>query len=170
LIKTKSKDHDKLVAGIIQRLSEADSPDDIIMDICQKTGCSWPEAEGLVNRVREEQAVKITQKQMPWLMGVALFFFVAGLLLTGYGVYGFVAAVVAQHGEMVPHDITWYFMPILEKGIDPASAFQPAIYPYFMLVVGVLFSPFSALVSGIAMIFGSLFGMREAWSTLLNRE
>ena len=61
-------DHDDLVAGIIKRLSNADDPDDIILDICQKTGCSWSEAEGLVKLVQEKDEFQITEKQMPLLV------------------------------------------------------------------------------------------------------
>jgi hypothetical protein len=163
-------DHDELVAGIIKRLSDSDDPDDIIMDICQKTGWSWSEAEGLVNRVREEDELKITQKQMPILVGVAFFIFAAGLVLTGYGLYAIVTTLAVHQGDLGPRDITSYIMPVIEKGIDPASALQPAVFPYFNLIVGFILSPISALLFGIAMILGSLLGLRDAWSVLLNRK
>jgi hypothetical protein len=163
-----SKEHAELVAGIVKRLSQADDPDDIILDICQRSGYSWAAAESLVHYIREDQAPQITQKQMPFLIGVALFVFTAGLILTGYGVYAILSAALAARGELVPRDLTWYFMPVLEKGVHPADAFQPAIFPYLNLIVGMALSPISALLFGLCMIFGSLLGMRDAWSTLLN--
>jgi hypothetical protein len=161
--------HDDLVAGIVKRLSDADDPDDIILDICQETGLSWSEAEGLVNHIQEKDDLQITEKQMPLLIGVAFFVFAAGLILTGYGLYAIATTLTANTGDLGPPDITSYILPVIEKGVDPASALKPAIFPYFNLILGFMLSPFSALLFGVAMIFGSLFGMRDAWSNLLNR-
>ncbi len=36
-----SMDQDDLVASIVKRSNNADDPDDILLDIGQKTGCSW---------------------------------------------------------------------------------------------------------------------------------
>jgi len=162
-------DHNELVAGILKRLSDEDDPDDIILDICQKTGISWPEAERLVRQVQEKDEHEITQRQMPLLIGIAFFTFAAGLVLSGYGVYAIITSVTANRGDLAPRDITSYFMPVIERGVDPASALQPAVFPYFNLIVGFFLSPFSALLFGAAMIAGSLVGMREAWSKVLNR-
>jgi hypothetical protein len=163
------KDHDELVAGIVKRLSEADDPNDIILDLCQKTGCIWSDAEALVHRVQEEEKFQITKKQMPLLTGMALFVFVTGLVLTGYGVYGIIVTLTAVGGASGPRDIYSYLMPMIEKRLDPVTAFEPAVFPYFNLMLGVLLSPVSALLFGAAMILGSLVGMRDAWETLLNR-
>jgi hypothetical protein len=166
-------DYNELTAGIVKRLSEADDPNDIIVDICQQTGCHWAEAEGLVESVRTNEARQITRRQMPWLMGVALFLFAAGLIMTGYGVYGLITVITTARGGL-PQDLTWYFMPVLEKGLHPSEALGPAILPYFNLVLGTalgfILSPISALTMGTAMILGSLLGMRDAWAALLNRE
>ena len=106
---------------------------------------------------------------MPLLIGVAFFVFAAGLILTGYGLYAIATTLTANHGDLGPPDITSYILPVIEKGVDPASALKPAIFPYFNLILGFMLSPFSALIFGVAMILGSLFGMRDAWSNLLNR-
>jgi hypothetical protein len=164
-----SKNQDDVTAGILKRLSEADDPDDIILDICQKSGYSWSEGERLVNEVREQYQPLITKRQMPLLLGVAFFTFAAGVLLTGYGLYAIVTSIAANRGDLGPRDITSYFMPVIERGVDPAAAFQPAIFPYVNLIVGFLLSPVSALLFGVAMIFGSLVGMRDAWAHVLNR-
>jgi hypothetical protein len=164
-----STDHEDLVAGILKRLSNVDDPDDIILDICQKTGYSWSEAEKLVDQVQEKDEHKITERQMPLLIGMAFFVFAAGLVLSGYGLYAIITAVRSDQGVLGPRDITSYFMPVIEKGVDPVSAFQPAIIPYFNLILGFFLSPISALLFGVAMIFGSLLGMRDAWSKVLSR-
>jgi hypothetical protein len=43
----------------------------------------------------------------------------------------------------------------------------PAIYPYLRLLAYWVFSPYTSLVIGIAMISGSLRGMQQAWSELI---
>ncbi len=166
----KRKDHAEVVANIVKRLSDADDPDDIILDICQKSGRSWPEAEGLVNRVHAEDERAITARQMPRLLGVALFFFAAGLILCAYGIYAIFTALAAVRGEVGPRDMMSYLLPVIMNRADPLSALQPAIFPYFNVILGFLLSPFSALLYGAAMVFGSLVGMRQAWSSLLERK
>ena len=160
----------ELTAYIVHHLGEGDDPEDIILDVCQKTGYSWPEAEELVRQVREKDALQITEKQFPLLTGVALVTFVAGLILTVYGVFSIVNSLANIKGNLGPPDITSYLMPVIEKGVDPASALRPAISPYFNLILGVAISPISALIFGIAMILGSLLGMRNVWYELLTRK
>jgi len=163
------KDYKDLVVGIVKRLSAADDPNDIILDLCQKTGCVWAEAEGLVQRVQEEDKFQITQKQMPTLISVALFVFTVGLVLTAYGVYGIITTFTTVRGDFGPRDMYSYIMPMIEKRLDPVTAFEPAVFPYFNLIFGFLLSPVSALLFGVAMLLGSLLGMRDAWENLLNR-
>jgi hypothetical protein len=158
----------ELVASIIKRLSDEDELDDIILDVCQITGLPWAEAEARIRLVEEENETRITKKQFPLLAGIAFSIFAAGLVLTGYGVYGIITAVLANQGELVPRDITSYIMPVIERGIDPATAVRPAIFPYANLLLGFFLSPFSGLFFGISMIFGSLLGMKNIWSVLLN--
>jgi hypothetical protein len=163
-------DNDELTAYIVHHLSEGDDPEDIILEVCQKTGYSWSEAEELVRLVREKNEVKIAKEQLPLLTGVAFFTFAAGLVLTGYGVYAIVTSMAANKGDWGPRDITSYIMPMIEKGTDPVSALRPAIYPYFNLFLNFMVSPVSAIFFGILMILGSLIGMREVWSSIFYRE
>ena len=161
---------DELATLIVHRLSKADRPDDIIQEVCQKTGYSWSEAEELVRHIQEKNEGKITKEQLPLLIGVALFTFAAGLVLTGYGVVSIVTFATANKGDLGPRDITSYIMPVIEKSADPISALRPAIFPYFNLILGFILSPVSALLFGFAMILGSLIGMREVWSNILFRN
>ena len=163
-------DNNELTAYIVHRLTEEADPGDIIMDVCQETGRPWAEVEEFVKLVQEKNELKITEKQFPLLSSVALATFAAGLVLTGYGIYAIVVSVTAIKVDFGPHDITSYILPIIEKGVDSVSALKPAIFPYFNLILGLMFSPISALISGVAMIFGSLLGMRDVWYKLLYRD
>ena len=86
------------------------------------------------------------------------------------GLYAIVSTVTANQGDLEARDITSYFMPVTKKGVDPAYALQPAIFPYCNLILGFILSPISALVFGIAMILGSLVWMRDARSILLDHN
>jgi hypothetical protein len=86
------------------------------------------------------------------------------------GLFAIGSTVTASQGDLEARDITSYIMPVIEIGVDPASALQPAIFPYFNLILGFILSPISALVFGIAMILDSLLGMRDAWSILLDHN
>ncbi len=135
------------------------------MDICEMTRLPWGEVEARLSLIQEEHGRKIIQRQFPLLTGMALFFFTAGVLLTGYGLYAFIAGWT----EGFPRDLTWYFLPVINRGTDPLQALQPAVAPYFKMAFLFLFSPFSALIIGIAMLAGSLSGMKKAWQALLEK-
>ena len=160
--------YDDLVALIIQHLSEEDDPDDIILYVCKKTGYAWPQAELLVKHVQEDNDAKIAKKQLPIFYGLAFFTFVGGAILTSYGLYTLLTALLS-HSELFPRDLTSYFMPVLEKGIDPLSAFEPALSPYLNMLLGFIVSPFSAIFFGAAMLSGSLVGMRDIWAKILQK-
>jgi hypothetical protein len=159
----------ELTAEIVKRLGKDDDLDDIIMDTCGITHLSWEEAEKRIRSIQESYAVRITEKQFPLLTGIALFTFFVGLIILTYGIYTILAPAMNQ-GEFAPKDITSYFLPILERGTDPFTAFQPAFFPYLNLFVGILFSPLAAILFGIAMVTGSLVGMKDTWSILLNHQ
>lgn len=167
MIKQQMK-YDDLVTLIITRLSEEDDLDDIILEICQKTGYAWSQAELLIKHVQEDNDAKIARKKLPIFYGLAFFTFIGGVILTGYGLYTLMVALIS-HSELFPRDLTSYFMPVLEKGIDPLSAFKSALYPYLNMVLGFFVSPFSAIFFGAAMLSGSLVGMRDTWAKILNK-
>jgi hypothetical protein len=86
------------------------------------------------------------------------------------GLYAIASTVTADQGGLGARDITSYIMPVIEKGVEPASALQPAIFPYFNLIIGFIPSPISAPVFGVAMILGSLVGLRDACSILVSHK
>jgi hypothetical protein len=151
---------------ILDRLAKGDALDDITMEVCKRTNISWNVAEAHVRQIQESDDDVIVKRQFPLLTGVALFFFIAGLILTIYGVIVIVSGMV----EETPRDLTSYIMPVIEQGVDPADALQPAVFPYTKLIFTFIFSPFSAIFFGIAMLLGSLLGMRKIWAVLLNRQ
>jgi hypothetical protein len=72
---------------IVDRLSEAVTPNDIIIEICNKGGLSWPEAEALVKQVQAEHEQEVTKRKFPLLSLVAFSIFVGGVGLLAYSIY-----------------------------------------------------------------------------------
>jgi hypothetical protein len=153
---------------IIDELAGNRDRNHLITEICEMMALDWDQAEALVESVQAENEAVIARRRLPLLVILALAIFVGGLLLTGYGVYGIVLAFTRQGG--LPDDLTTFFMPVIEEGIDPVHAMGPAVPLYLRLLVYFVFSPFSAAILGIAMIYGSLVGMREVWFVVLFRK
>jgi len=144
-------------AYIVHHLTEGDDPKDLILDICQKTNLSWPEAEALVKQVQEEKQAVIARKQLPLLFTLALGIFIVGLGLIGYSVYTIYSQVSIAR---LSGDVQ-----ALEQNIDAMQR----VYSFFRFALESGGRTLFILILGIAMVFGSLLGMRDTWTVILNR-
>jgi hypothetical protein len=157
---------DKELASYIQEsLSKFRDRDEIIISICKKNNLTWDEAEAILDCVKDENEISIARRQFPLYFIVAFIFFVTGFILTGYGVYGTLLSFSKKGG--MPDDLTTYFMPIIQTGLNPLEVLKAAIPSYFQLIIYFLFSPVSALILGISMIFGSLKGLSNEWAVII---
>ncbi len=122
-------DEDALLTEyVIQQLGKHVSRDNLIYDICQRTGRDWNNVNNLVAAVEQTHATKIARKQSPVLLIVALGILIGGLWAAG--------------GALL------YYSDLIQAGnfsIDPLSLRRD----YVMLI---------RLGTGIAMIFGALVG------------
>jgi hypothetical protein len=150
-------DNDEQTAYIVHHLSEGDDPNDLIFEICQRFNISWSEAENLVIRVQTEKEQVIARKQFPLLFVLAFAIFVGGLALIGYSIFIYAgeysllqAAPENGRRTMENIDIFQKFLAFLGVMINGGGS---TIYAFFL---------------GIAMVLGSLIGMRNAWSKILN--
>ncbi len=157
---------EELTVFILEGLSKSHDRDDIITGICGITGLTWEESEDMLERVQAENQAVVVRRQFPLMFIVALTFFIAGFVLAAYGIYAISLFFSPQAG--LPADLTTYFMPIIEHGLNPLHVVQTTIPAYFKLFVFFLFSPFSAIFFGIAMIIGSLVGMQDVWAAILH--
>ncbi len=164
----KAQLREEITAYVIHHSAEGDDLDDLILNVCQISGCSWPRAERLVRQIQEEQGPAIAKRQLPIIYLAAFFILGGGLAFLGAGVY-FILESILQHEGLFPADLYSYALHGLGQDNYPISAFQPAIYPYFKWILGFLFSPISMIVTGILMILGSLVGMRDLWVEILRR-
>jgi hypothetical protein len=136
-----------LTTYIVDRLSDSINPDDIVLEICERSGMSWPEAEALVKEVQAERGQEVARKQFPLLAFVALAIFIGGIALLGYSLYMlFMVTNTYASNVMGP----WELSNLLNF-----------IFNYAELT-------FSILLVAIAMILGSLLGMKDAWAAILN--
>jgi hypothetical protein len=140
----------ELITYVTQRLSEADNLQDIIMAVCEKTGWTWSDAEVFVSQVQELKGSDITRRQFPLIIVLALGTFLVGLGLIAYGVY----TIMASLNQL---SLAWGY---ISRGEVPSMD----IYNTYISAAMMLSAP---LLTGIAMILGSLIGMRDTWSKLL---
>jgi len=69
---------DELETYIVKRLSAGVAPDDVILEVTQRSGLSWPEAEELVRRTADLRAPAVARRQFPLLIFLAIAVIVAG--------------------------------------------------------------------------------------------
>ncbi len=146
-------DNTEIKHYILDNLNNTRAPDDIILDLCQKYGLAWQEAEALVLQLQEENRDNITLRQAPLLTAIALVTFIAGLVVLVIGIYPIVLLLITliQHSNIHRIFNSWQFYLAVD------------------IMVHAGLHPFVAVPLGIAMILGSLIGMQDVWAALLPR-
>lgn len=118
------------------------------MDICDKTGMYWPEAEALVEQVQAEHEQDVTMRQFPLLSLVAFSIFVGGVGLLAYSIY----------------------MLFLTTSAYTSTALNPWDLPDTLnFIFNYAAFTLSLILFAIAIILGSLLGMRQVWAAILDR-
>jgi hypothetical protein len=140
-------DDPELETYIVRRLGNSASENDLIMEICNRRGLSWPEAETLVRRVAAEHEHHIVGRQFPLLFVIALGIFLGGLGLVIYDAY--------------------VLLSILETDLSTALTSLDMI-THLRLIFDIGVTPITGIIIGAAMMLGSLVGMRRAWVPLLD--
>ena len=69
----------ELTDKILNDLTDARNMDDIVMEVCEKTGLDWDDVEAYVNNLSAENENKITLAQSPLLVLLALSIFLLGV-------------------------------------------------------------------------------------------
>lgn len=122
---------------IIDQLGHHVSRNDLIFDICQRTGLAWSQVSDLVAQVEQQAQKKTALKQSPLLLIVALGILMGGLFLAC--------------GALM------YFLELARAGmfaLDPFSLRRD-----FLATI--------RLFTGFAMIIGSLIGVGSLLRTFL---
>lgn len=135
-------DDDALRQLVIRRLANHVRASDVSQEICEKTGLAWGEAESFVREVAAMEEKTIRRRRSPALFGLGAAIFLGGL--------GLVAITVST----VVNVITYYHTT------------QPEIWGAVNILLFVVNQSPMALwlgALGLAMIMGSLIGMRDVW-------
>jgi hypothetical protein len=141
-------DDPALEQHIVKRLANTASLNDIILELCEKHGMTWTDAETLVDRIQAEHAHIIAGKRFPLLFVLALGIFLGGLALVIYNAYAITSLV----------------------GLDPRDTFASMdMMTHLGLVFEIAAGPIMGIITGAAMMLGSMVGMRSAWTPLLDR-
>ncbi len=127
---------EELTSQIIERLTNSENVDDIIMDVCNEEELDWGQAEMLVKRIHAENKNKIVLAQSPLLVLLAL-----GVFLTGVG--------------LIVYDLYQIYLDY--------AYFSEGFVIYLTLngegIVG-------TFILGVAMVIGSLKGMQAVWEAI----
>jgi hypothetical protein len=137
-----SGEEDKLRQLVIRRLANHRRTSDVAQEICEKTGLAWGEAEAFVREVAAMEEKTIRRRRSPALFGLGAAIFLGGL--------GLVTITIST----VVNVITYY------------RATQPEIWGTVNILLFVANqAPLAFWVGalGLAMIMGSLIGMRDVW-------
>ena len=129
---------EELTSQIIERLTNSENVDDIIMDVCNEEELDWGQAEMLVKRIHAENKNKIVLAQSPLLVLLAL-----GVFLTGVG--------------LIVYDLYQIYLDY--------AYFSEGFVIYLTLngegIVG-------TFILGVAMVIGSLKGMQAVWEAIFD--
>ena len=136
----------ELEREIVRKLKSGEDKDDLILLVCERAGINWNEAEALVNDIESTHQHSITLAQSPLLVGLALGTFLSGVVLMGYAGYE-AYTVLSSLAQADPTDL----------GTITGSATY--LYFYGAEMGGLL-------LLGVAMIVGSLKGMRSVWEAI----
>jgi len=133
---------------IIRRLAETANRNKVIEELCLEHGFYWQDAGQIVDDLIQTHGLDITERQIPFLALAALSIFISGVLIAAWNLLGI-------------YNLFWpYFDPNTPDALGLylfySGAFQTLLnMPHVMFL----------FITGIAMIVGSYFGMRDVWAS-----
>lgn len=83
MLKSNSMNERERAAWVIRRLGNDAIRDDVILELCQSEGMSWPQAEAFVEWAEEAYAARIHRRKSPWLLVLSAGALVLGLVQSG---------------------------------------------------------------------------------------
>lgn len=147
----------ELTRKIIDTLGKSGDVNDLLLEICETTGMPWTQAEALVDRVRAENSHVVAGRQLPIMVIIALGIFLGGLGFIGLGTYLIVTEISIIQANLQAAQLA---------NLDGIQ--QLMVSSRMILETG--FTPITMIITGIAMLIGSLAGMRKTWASILLRD
>lgn len=127
---------------IIKRLVSHRAISDIVQEVCEQTGMYWDDAEALVNEIAHSHEVSIRKKRSPIVVAMAMAIFVGGVGLLVMTVF-VTSNIILFYRSTQPEVLSTINILLLLANEAPLA-----------LGLGSL---------GLAMIAGSMLGMRDVW-------
>jgi hypothetical protein len=138
-IDTHLSDRKELDDWITQRVSRGINRNDIIPEICMRTGLDWRDAEDYLVKVTQNRGHDIARQRLPLMLGLSLVFIVGGIVAIITSVSTF-----SNYYQSLP------------QPLDDSSL------SYLALFAGTHYTSIIKLVVGIAMIAGGAIGLGRA--------
>lgn len=136
---------------ILRRLAETADRNKVIEETCLEGGFHWKDAEQIVDHLIRFHQFDLTRRQSPLLVLAALSIFIGGVILVAWNLLG-----------------VWnYLWPLL----DPQTPDTLGFYLFYSdLFQTLLFYPqaIPLFITGLAMIAGSYFGMKDVWASIFD--
>lgn len=143
------EDDDKLRAWVVDQLAAKRPKDDVIQAVVKRTRLYWSEAEKLVDEIIRAEAGTIHKKQSPFLVGIALVTFIGGaVLVLGTSVAAY--KIITFYRETQPEMMSMINIMLLVLNETPTALWLGA--------------------TGLAMMMGSIIGLREVWEAWLKNS
>ncbi len=132
---------------VVGGLSSHRKPNDIIFELCRRTGWDWSQAKRFVEQVVELDQKQVHQQRMPLLLGIGILFIVSGAVAFISGVIDVMAVLSTIE---LPLDIQKIF-----------SAVLMARSIYIMIL---------KLFGGLALFLGGSYGIVNAVKSAMTGE
>jgi len=105
----------RLRADAVARLSRGESRNDVLFDVCQRSGLSWPEAEALVDTLEVVERKHISRGRAFLLLLVSLAMLVQGFLLVNPLSEGIIDSFLRLLRDFNPAHIAQFRMAIMQN-------------------------------------------------------
>jgi len=80
-------DDPALTEFVVRELAHGQDRNQVIAQLCERTGQRWPEVEAFVLSIESTEAPRITRRQIPTLLLILVPTLIAGLGLTAWATY-----------------------------------------------------------------------------------
>jgi hypothetical protein len=132
---------------VVSSLAGHKKPNDIIFQLCRRTGWDWKQAERFVGQITELDSKEVHRRRMPLLFAI-------GLLMMGGGIFAFLPAFLDLLAALSALEPPWN----AEKIVFAFTAAQTGYY-------GVI-----RLFGGLAMFIGGAVGISSAVRSAISGE
>jgi hypothetical protein len=133
---------------IIRRLAETANRNKVIEELCLERGMVWGEAGQIVDHLIRFHHLEIVRQQSPFLVLAAFSIFLGGVFLVAWNLLGLYNYFWPYFDPNTPDAVGLY---LFYSDIFQTLLYFPRALPLF--------------VTGLAMIVGSYFGMKDVWTS-----